>query len=157
MQRELVAAPAFWTVGQMIDFMRASDHLPELFYDIIVVDPAMRPIGVAALSRVMGQPRTVVLSEIMEEDFRVIRVDAPSEQRVEGAIEGARARHRGEVVPREGREVPDVEHEGMPQRDSVCVQRRGIEHREQRVGARPGRLEIGHHFTHVDSSCYGAI
>jgi magnesium transporter len=79
MQRELVAAPAFWTVGQMIDFMRASDHLPELFYDIIVVDPAMRPVGVAALSRVMGQPRTVVLSEIMEDDFRVIRVDESQE------------------------------------------------------------------------------
>jgi magnesium transporter len=79
MQRELVTAPAFWTVGQMIDYMRASDHLPELFYDIIIVDPAMRPVGVAALSRIMGMARTVVLSEIMEDEFRVIQVSESQE------------------------------------------------------------------------------
>ncbi len=79
MQRELVAAPAFWTVGQMIDHMRASDHLPELFYDIIIVDPAMRPVGVAPLSRVMGMPRTVVLKDIMDDEFRVIQVTESQE------------------------------------------------------------------------------
>ncbi len=40
MQREVVAAPQFWTVGQAIDhFRRESDDLPELFFDVYVVDP----------------------------------------------------------------------------------------------------------------------
>ena len=47
MQSEVVKAPPFWTVGQMIDFLRASDDLPEDFYDIIIVDPAAKPIGPA--------------------------------------------------------------------------------------------------------------
>jgi len=46
MQREVVAAPQFWTVGQTIDhFRRESDELPELFFDVYVVDPAYKPVG----------------------------------------------------------------------------------------------------------------
>ena len=45
MQRELIKAPPFWTVGQMIDFMRASDDLPEQFYEVIIVDALAKPVG----------------------------------------------------------------------------------------------------------------
>ena len=34
MQRELVAIPEFWTVGQTIDYLRAKAELPDEFYDI---------------------------------------------------------------------------------------------------------------------------
>src|SRR6185437_16249481 len=45
MQREVVAAPQFWTVGQTIDHLRReSEALPELFFDIYVVDPAYKPV-----------------------------------------------------------------------------------------------------------------
>ena len=79
MQREVVTAPPFWTVGQMIDFMRAADDLPDPFYDVIVVDPAMRPIGKIPLSRVLGTRRPQTLESIMEDDFRTLRVDEPQE------------------------------------------------------------------------------
>jgi magnesium transporter len=39
MQREVFAAPGYWTVGQIIDLMRGSDDLPDRFYEIFVVDP----------------------------------------------------------------------------------------------------------------------
>src|SRR5690606_33758360 len=40
MQREVMAAPQFWTVGDAIDHMRGQgEDLPELFFDIYVVDP----------------------------------------------------------------------------------------------------------------------
>ena len=71
MQREMVWAPPFRTVGEMIDWMRASDDLPDRFYDIILVDPTMAPIGQAPLSRVMGTPRDVPLSELMEGDLTI--------------------------------------------------------------------------------------
>jgi len=51
MQRELVAVPAHWTVGETIDFLRARDDLPDDFYDLFVVDPAHRPVGAVPLSR----------------------------------------------------------------------------------------------------------
>ena len=79
MQRELVKAPPFWTVGQMIDYMRAADDLPDPFYDVIIVDPAMKPVGTIPLSRIMGHARPVVLGEIMDEDFRAIPVDQDEE------------------------------------------------------------------------------
>ena len=74
MQRELVKAPPFWTVGQTIDYMRGADDLPDQFYDVIIVDPSMRPIGAVPLSRIIGSPRPAVLGELMEEDFRTIPV-----------------------------------------------------------------------------------
>ncbi|HZZ36578.1 MAG TPA: magnesium transporter [Caulobacteraceae bacterium] len=67
MQREVLAAPQFWTVGQTIDHIRREgDDLPELFFDIYVVDPAFRPVGAAPVSRLLRSKRETLLSEIME-------------------------------------------------------------------------------------------
>lgn len=67
MQREVALAPQFWTVGQAIDHLRAAgDALPELFFDLYVVDPAMRPVGAAPVSRLVRAQRETPLTEIME-------------------------------------------------------------------------------------------
>ena len=79
MQREVVVAPEHWAVGDAIDFMRREDWLPESFYDIVVVDPHMHPIGMVALGRLMGAGRKVRLKELMDEDFRTIRADQGQE------------------------------------------------------------------------------
>jgi magnesium transporter len=79
MQGEVVKAPPFWTVGQMIDFLRAADDLPEDFYDIIVVDPAARPVGTVPLSVLLGTRRPVTLESLMADDFRTIHVEEPQE------------------------------------------------------------------------------
>ncbi len=42
MRRDTVAVPAYWTVGQTIDWLRESDGLPDEFYEIFVVDPSHR-------------------------------------------------------------------------------------------------------------------
>ncbi len=72
MQRELVKAPQFWTVGDAIDAMRAAEELPDPFYEIVMVDPAMKPVGLVPLGRLMGASRPVPLTEIMNEEFRAI-------------------------------------------------------------------------------------
>lgn len=67
MQREVVAAPQFWTVGQAIDhFRREGDDLPELFFDIYVVDPAYKPVGAAPVSHLLRSKRDTPLAQIME-------------------------------------------------------------------------------------------
>jgi magnesium transporter len=80
MQRKLVAVPSFWTVGETIDFLRASDDLPDDFYDLFIVDPAHKPIGAVPLSRAMRTKRPVKLTEIMETDLRTIPVDMDREE-----------------------------------------------------------------------------
>ena len=74
MQRELVVAPEHWNVGQTIDFLRNQDDLPEQFYHVILVDPRMRPIGYVTLGRLMGSPREMAMTAIVEESFRTIPV-----------------------------------------------------------------------------------
>jgi magnesium transporter len=73
MQREVVVAPEHWTVGETIDFLRKSDHLPDQFYHVILVDPRMKPLGYATLGRVLSARRDVRLRDIVEESFRTIR------------------------------------------------------------------------------------
>lgn len=67
MQREVVAAPQFWTVGQALDHFRAaSDDLPELFFDVYVVDPAYKPVGAVPISGLLRAPPEAALVQHME-------------------------------------------------------------------------------------------
>lgn len=68
MQREVVAAPLYWTVGQAIDHMRKPDEdLPELFFDIYVVDEAFKPVGAVPVSAMLRSRRDARLADIMEQ------------------------------------------------------------------------------------------
>ncbi|HUS55030.1 MAG TPA: magnesium transporter [Thermohalobaculum sp.] len=79
MQSDFVKAPPFWTVGQMIDFVRAADDLPDEFYDVYVVDPTAKPIGKVPLGVLMGARRPVTLESLMADDFRTMHVEDPQE------------------------------------------------------------------------------
>ena len=59
MQREFLAFPSNWTVGQTIDHMRAKPQEEEdSFYSIYVVDPAHRLLGVISLSKLLSAKKT---------------------------------------------------------------------------------------------------
>ncbi|MDP1628390.1 magnesium transporter [Parvibaculum sp.] len=80
MQRELVAVPPQWDVGQTLDYLREAEELPHEFYEIFVVDPAYRPIGTVPLSRVTRSKRPVLISEIMETEQTLIPVEMDQEE-----------------------------------------------------------------------------
>jgi magnesium transporter len=68
MQTEFVAVPEFWTVGQTIDHARnLGTELPEVFYDVYVIDPAHRLLGIVSLANLLRQPRETPLEDIMQE------------------------------------------------------------------------------------------
>ncbi|MGI3211281.1 magnesium transporter [Roseovarius tibetensis] len=103
MQREVVMAPEHWTVGDVIDFMRGADDLPEQFYHIILVDPRLHPVGNVMLGRIMAARREVALRDIVEETFHVIPVG-----QVEGDVAYAFNQYHlisAPVVDEEGRLV----------------------------------------------------
>ncbi|MGA1613371.1 MAG: magnesium transporter, partial [Lutimaribacter sp.] len=75
MQREVVAAPEHWTVGDAIDFLRSHEDLPDQFYHVVLVDPRMHPVGNVTLGKIMRSRRDVRLQEITEDIFKVIPVD----------------------------------------------------------------------------------
>ena len=68
MQTEFVAVPEFWTVGQTIDHARnLGTDLPEVFYEIYVIDPGHRLKGIVSLASLLRQPRDTALEDIMHE------------------------------------------------------------------------------------------
>ena len=80
MQREVMAAPAFWNVGDTIDHIRRqSDDLPELFFDIYVVDPMNKPVGGLPISQLLRAPRAAKLTDLME-PINEIAVDQDQEE-----------------------------------------------------------------------------
>ena len=80
MQREVMAAPQFWNVGDTIDHVRKQgEDLPELFFDIYVVDPLNRPVGSVPVSGLLRAPRSVALADIME-PVNEIAVDQDQEE-----------------------------------------------------------------------------
>ncbi len=80
MQRDLISVPEFWTVGQVIDFARDGEGLPDEFFEIFVVDPTLHPIGTVPLSRLLREKRDVVLGHIMDSEPTVIEADMEQEE-----------------------------------------------------------------------------
>lgn len=81
MQRDYLAAPEFWTVGEAIDFARDNaDELPTDFYEIYVVDPMNKPLGYVLLSQLLRTERAVKLADIMEVLNSDIHVDMDQEE-----------------------------------------------------------------------------
>ncbi|HEX7005958.1 MAG TPA: magnesium transporter [Alphaproteobacteria bacterium] len=80
MQREFVAVPAYWTVGETIDHMRLARNLPDDFYDIFVVNPKHEPIGKLPLSRVLRSRRPIRVSDIMRTNHTLIPVTMDQEE-----------------------------------------------------------------------------
>ncbi|MSP83370.1 MAG: magnesium transporter [Alphaproteobacteria bacterium] len=80
MQRELVAVPAYWSVGHIIDYLRASDDLPDEFYDVFIIDPQHRPVGTIRLSRLVRNQRSVMVRDLMDRELRLVPSDMDQEE-----------------------------------------------------------------------------
>jgi magnesium transporter len=80
MQREFVAVPEYWTVGQTFDFLRAQPDLPDDFYDIFLIDPRFKVVGDVPLSRVVRSKRHVPLVDIKYEELRTFPAEADQEE-----------------------------------------------------------------------------
>tara|TARA_B100001094_G_scaffold61312_1_gene57026 strand:- start:305 stop:1726 length:1422 start_codon:yes stop_codon:yes gene_type:complete len=81
MQREFLAFPGNWTVGQTIDHMRANPQDEEdSFYSIYIIDPAHRLMGAISLSKLLSAKRPVRLNDLMELKPRNVNVETDQEE-----------------------------------------------------------------------------
>ena len=80
MQRDLVAVPEHWTVGDTLDYLRGHDELLTDFWEIFVVDPAHRPVGTCALSWILRTPRGIAIGDVMQREQTLIPVDMDQEE-----------------------------------------------------------------------------
>ena len=79
MQRSFVAVPVYWNIGQIIDYLRDEDDLPEEFYEIFVVDHNRKPLGTVPLNRAMRAKRPIVVGDIMDKEPKIVPVDMDQE------------------------------------------------------------------------------
>jgi magnesium transporter len=80
MQRDLIAVPEHWKVGQVIDYLRSSDELATDFWEVFVVSPDHHPVGTCKLSTILRSPRSKRVSEIMARKQTLIPVDLDQEE-----------------------------------------------------------------------------
>ena len=80
MQRELIAVPEHWTVGDVLDYLRADEALTTDFWEVYVVDPQHKPIGACQLSWIIRTPRDVAIGDVMQREQTLIPVDMDQEE-----------------------------------------------------------------------------
>lgn len=80
MQRDLVTALPFWTVGDALDFLRSDIELPDDFYEIFVVDEKLSPLGRVPLNRLLRNERPITIGSLMEEQLTTIPVETDQEE-----------------------------------------------------------------------------
>jgi len=80
MRRDAVAVPEHWTVGQVIDFLRAGEEMATDFWEVFVVDPAHRPTGTCLLSWILRTPRRIAIADVMKREQTLIPVDMDQEE-----------------------------------------------------------------------------
>jgi magnesium transporter len=80
MQRDLVAVPQHWNVGQVIDYLRDNHELTTDFWEIFVVDESHKPIGTCQLSWILTCPRGIAIADVMKREQTLIPVDMDQEE-----------------------------------------------------------------------------
>ncbi len=80
MQRDLVAVPEHFTIGQTVAFVRARPELDTEFWEIFVVDAAHRPTGTMRLSIILTSRDDAPVLDVMQRDQTLIPVDMDQEE-----------------------------------------------------------------------------
>ena len=80
MQRDLVAVPEHFTVGQTVAFVRDRADQNTDFWEIFVVDTAHHPVGTMRVSHVLTAPADTPVASIMQREQTLIPVDMDQEE-----------------------------------------------------------------------------
>ena len=79
MQRDVCAVPEHWKIGQVIDYLRSTQELPDDFWEVFVVNPSHHPVGSCKLSTILRTPRDTPVGDVMAREQTLIPVDMDQE------------------------------------------------------------------------------
>jgi magnesium transporter len=80
MRKKFVAVPKYWNVGQVIDYLRSFEDLPEDFHDVYVVDADYKPLKSVITSRVLRNKRAAAISDIAIECKQALHPESDQEK-----------------------------------------------------------------------------
>jgi len=80
MQRDLIAVPEHWTVGNVLDYLRTNEDLTTDFWEIFVVDAQHKPVGTCKLSWILRTSRSIAVADVMQREQTLIPIDMDQEE-----------------------------------------------------------------------------
>ena len=80
MQRDLIAVPEHWLVGDVLDYLRRNEDLTTDFWEIYVVDHGHHPIGTCKLSWILRSPQSIAIADVMQREQTLIPVSMDQEE-----------------------------------------------------------------------------
>jgi magnesium transporter len=78
--KDMVIAPYYWTINQLIDFLRNYKKIPENFYQIFIINSKLEPIGSVNLNKVISNSGETIIEEIMDPDIKIIKTGVDQEE-----------------------------------------------------------------------------
>lgn len=64
MRKRFVAVPEYWNVGQVIDYLRGFDDLPEDFHEVYIVDGKQQPAKAVLTSKIIRNQRATAVLDL---------------------------------------------------------------------------------------------
>jgi magnesium transporter len=80
MQRDLIAVPEHWQVGDVRAYLQGNDDLAIDFWEVFVVDVAHKPIGTCKVSWLMRVADGVPVGQIMQREQTLIPAEMDQEE-----------------------------------------------------------------------------
>ena len=72
MQRDLIAVPEHWTIGDVRAFLQGNDDLTTDFWEVFVVDAGHRPVGTCKVSWLMRAPDATPVAGVMAREQTLV-------------------------------------------------------------------------------------
>ncbi len=78
--KNMVIAPYYWTINQLMEFLRNYKKIPERFHQIFIINSKLEPIGSVNLNKVISHSGDTIIKEIMDHDIKIIKTGVDQEE-----------------------------------------------------------------------------
>ncbi len=76
MSREMVTVPCKWSVGQALDYVASlgeDENLPEVFYEVYLVDASAKFVGAVRLNSLIGSGRDKLIESLQDKETKALK------------------------------------------------------------------------------------
>ncbi|CAH58188.1 magnesium transporter [Ehrlichia ruminantium] len=80
MHKDVIIAPEYWTINQLLYFLTQNNKINKEFYEIFIVDPKLNPIGYLRLDNIICANKSQVIKDLMKTDIKIITSHTTQEE-----------------------------------------------------------------------------
>ncbi|KJV66068.1 MULTISPECIES: magnesium transporter [Ehrlichia] len=80
MHKDIIIAPEYWSISQLLTFLKQNNKLNKEFYEIFIVDPKLNPIGYLRLDNIICSNNTQIIRNLMKTDIKIIKSHTTQEE-----------------------------------------------------------------------------